>query len=144
MFNIDEVIANRYPTIAGRPWIAKPVSSTLQRLLHQQAFQEFVHKYPYLKGFEFVEQVLDYFRFSYTTSDRERERIPTSGRVVIIANHPIGSLDGLALLKLVREIRPDVKAVANNLLMQIEPMHACLLPVNNMSGRTPKRKPDRH
>lgn len=138
MFNIDEVIANRYPTIAGRPWIAKPVSSTLQRLLHQQAFQEFVHKYPYLKGFEFVEQVLDYFRFSYTTSDRERERIPTSGRVVIIANHPIGSLDGLALLKLVREIRPDVKAVANNLLMQIEPMHACLLPVNNMSGRTPK------
>lgn len=138
MFNIDEVIANRYPTIAGRPWIAKPVSSTLQRLLHQQAFQEFAHKYPYLKGFEFVEQVLDYFRFSYTTSDRERERIPTSGRVVIIANHPIGSLDGLALLKLVREIRPDVKAVANNLLMQIEPMHACLLPVNNMSRRTPK------
>ncbi|SKA57509.1 GNAT family N-acetyltransferase [Enterovibrio nigricans] len=138
MFNIDEVIAANYPSIAGKPWLARPVSSTLRRLLHEQAFQDFAIKYPYLKGFEFVEQVLDYFRFSYTTSDRQRERIPTTGRLVIIANHPIGSLDGLALLKMVREIRPDVKAVANNLLMQIEPMHTCLLPVNNMSGKTPK------
>ncbi|WP_235869237.1 GNAT family N-acetyltransferase [Veronia nyctiphanis] len=115
-----------------------PVSSTLRKLLNQQAFEEFAEKYPHLKGFEFVEQVLEYFNFSYMTTDRERERIPTTGRVVIIANHPIGSLDGLALLKLVREIRPDVKAVANNLLMQINPMQNCLLPVNNMQGNTPK------
>lgn len=138
MFNIDEVIFDHYPNIAEKPWIAKPVSATLQRLLHQQAFHDFECKYPYLKGFEFIEQVLDYFSFSYSTSDRERERIPASGRVVIIANHPIGSLDGLALMKLVREIRPDVKAVANNLLMQIGALHSCLLPVNNMSGKTPK------
>lgn len=101
MFNIDEVIFDHYPNIAEKPWIAKPVSATLQRLLHQQAFHDFECKYPYLKGFEFIEQVLDYFSFSYSTSDRERERIPASGRVVIIANHPIGSLDGLALMKLV-------------------------------------------
>ncbi|OEE58119.1 GNAT family N-acetyltransferase [Enterovibrio norvegicus FF-162] len=138
MFNIDDVITHHYPTLAEKPWIARPVSSTLRRLLHQQAFHDFGHKYPYLKGFEFIEQVLDYFHFSYFTSDREKERIPDSGRVIIIANHPIGSLDGLALLKLVREIRPDVKAVANNLLMQIGPLHNCLLPVNNMSGKTPK------
>ncbi|MDD1794743.1 lysophospholipid acyltransferase family protein [Enterovibrio sp. ZSDZ42] len=138
MFNIDEVITHHYPNLAQKPWLAKPVSSTLHKLLHQQAFHDFANKYPYLKGFEFVEQVLDYFHFSYFTSDREKERIPRAGRVVIIANHPIGSLDGLALLKLVREIRPDVKAVANNLLMQIKPLHHCLLPVNNMSGKTPK------
>ncbi|KXF81978.1 GNAT family N-acyltransferase [Enterovibrio coralii] len=138
MFNIDDVIATNYPSLAGKPWLARPVSSTLQKLLHQDAFHDFREKYPYLKGFEFVEQVLDYFRFSYSTSDRQRERIPNTGRVVIIANHPIGSLDGLALLKMVKEVRPDVKAIANNLLMQIEPLHSCLLPVNNMSGKTPK------
>ncbi|MBE1274272.1 GNAT family N-acyltransferase [Enterovibrio baiacu] len=138
MFNIDALLENKYPALAHKPWLARPVSATLQRLLHQQAFVDFAERYPYLKGFEFVEQVLDYFTFSYATSDRERERIPSNGRVVIIANHPIGSLDGLALLKLVREIRTDVKVVANNLLMQIEPLHSCLLPVNNMSGGTPK------
>ncbi|OEE43309.1 GNAT family N-acetyltransferase [Enterovibrio norvegicus] len=138
MFSIDALLEKKYPTIADKPWLARPVSATLQRLLHQQAFVDFAERYPYLKGFEFVEQVLDYFTFSYATSDRERERIPSTGRVVIIANHPIGSLDGLALLKLVREIRTDVKVVANNLLMQIKPLHSCLLPVNNMSGGTPK------
>ncbi len=41
---------------------------------------------------------------------------------MIIANHPIGSLDGLALLKFVSDIRPDVKAIANDLLMTIKPL----------------------
>jgi putative hemolysin len=59
--------------------------------------------------------------------------------VVIIANHPIGSLDGLALLKCIREIRSDVKVVANSMLMSIQPLHEVLLPVNNMSGNTPKQ-----
>ena len=35
---------------------------------------------------------------------------------MIVANHPIGSLDGLALIKLVSEIRPDVKILANQML----------------------------
>ncbi|MFD2179665.1 GNAT family N-acyltransferase [Veronia pacifica] len=138
MFDINKVLDTNYPQIAQKPWLAKPVSSTLSKLLNQRAFQEFAEQYPHLKGFEFIEQVLEYFNFSYMTSDLERERIPSTGRVVIIANHPIGSLDGLALLKLVREIRPDVKAIANNLLMQIGPMQSCLLPVNNMQGQTPK------
>ncbi|WP_026025041.1 hypothetical protein, partial [Enterovibrio calviensis] len=86
MFSIDALLEKKYPTIADKPWLARPVSATLQRILHQQAFVDFAERYPYLKGFEFVEQVLDYFTFSYATSDRERERIPTTGRVVIIAN----------------------------------------------------------
>ena len=40
---------------------------------------------------------------------------------MIIANHPIGSLDDLALLKMVYDIRSDVKIVANDLLMAISP-----------------------
>jgi hypothetical protein len=34
--------------------------------------------------------------------DNELERIPTSGRVENIANHPIGSFHGLALVKLIQ------------------------------------------
>ena len=65
-----------------------------------------------------------------------KERIPSEG-VVIIANHPIGSLDALALIKLVNEVRHDLKVVANEMLMAIEPLHDMLLPVNNMQGGTP-------
>lgn len=61
------------------------------------------------------------------------------GRVVIVANHPIGSLDGLALLKLVRSARPDVKVVANDILSAVNPLHRLLLPVDNMGGNTPRK-----
>ncbi|QIR06229.1 GNAT family N-acyltransferase [Salinivibrio costicola] len=138
MFDVDKVLASNYPKLEQRAWLKRPMIKTLRRLLHEQEFHDFAHRYPHLQGFEFVEQVLDYFNFSYRVSDREKERIPESGRVVIIANHPIGSLDGLALLKMVRSVRPDVKVIANELLMQITPLHSCLLPVNNMGGRTPK------
>lgn len=77
--------------------------------------------YPHLRGIEFVEQVLNHFCFSFAASDHQRENVPASGRVMIIANHPIGSLDGLALLKMVYDIRSDVKIVANDLLMAIFP-----------------------
>ena len=56
--------------------------------------------------------------------------------MVIIANHPIGSLDGMALIKLVSEVRKDIRVVANEMLMAIRPVNSMLLPVNNMQGNT--------
>jgi putative hemolysin len=88
---------------------------------------------------QFIEKVLEYFDFSYAVRSNERARIPDQGPVVIIANHPIGSLDGLALLRLVSEVRSDVKVVANELLMAIEPLHPLLLPVDNMGGQTARQ-----
>jgi hypothetical protein len=51
--------------------------------------------------------------FTLRLRDKERALTPSDGRVVNVANHPIGSLDGLALLHLVRQIGPDVNVVAN-------------------------------
>ncbi|MFE8730026.1 1-acyl-sn-glycerol-3-phosphate acyltransferase, partial [Aeromonas hydrophila] len=61
------------------------------------------------------------------------------GRVIIVANHPIGSIDGLALLRLLGRIRPDVKIVANRLLAQLAPLRPLLLPVDNMEGKTDRQ-----
>lgn len=50
--------------------------------------------------------------------------------MIIVANHPIGSLDGLALLKLISEIREDVKIIANSILYEIENLRNLFLPFN--------------
>lgn len=138
MFSVDQVIKQNYPQLEQRPVWSSITKFILRGLLHEKDFIEFAEKYPHLTGLDFVEQVLDYFDFTYTIRDKELERIPAEGRCVIIANHPIGSLDGLALIKLVSEVRKDFKVVANQLLMAIEPLHDILLPVNNMGGGTPK------
>ncbi|AWL12678.1 hypothetical protein HMF8227_02225 [Saliniradius amylolyticus] len=138
MFTVNDVLQKHYPQLNNRPWLFKSLSFVLRHLLHEQECQDFAKEYPYLQGLEFVEQVLEYFNFSYSCRASERERIPTQGRVVIIANHPIGSLDGLALLKMISEVRSDIKIIANEMLMAIEPLHEMLLPVNNMHGGTAK------
>ncbi|MBT8359342.1 MAG: lysophospholipid acyltransferase family protein [Deltaproteobacteria bacterium] len=139
MFSVDQVIDEYYPALNNRRIFAPLVKTVLRRLLHEQAFLDFAEQYPHLRGIEFVKQVLEYFHFSYIVSDRQRENIPSTGKIVIIANHPIGSLDGLALLKLIYEVRPDAKIVANDLLMSIPPLRPCLLPVRNMTGQSGKR-----
>jgi len=138
MIKVDEVVDQNMPKLQGKPWLEKPVKAILKSLLHEKKFQEFEQKYPHLTGFDFVEQTLGYLNVSYSVRDSERENIPQNGRVVIIANHPIGSIDGLALIKLVSDVRRDVKVVVNSLLLAIEPLKPLLLPVNNMGGKTPK------
>ena len=140
MLNVEHTIETRYPDFFQRHRrVAHTLSRFLGFLFYESRFQRFAQDYPHLAGFDFVEQVLRSFDFNIRLTESERARIPSSGRVVIVANHPIGSLDGLALLHLVRGVRPDVKVVANELLTSIEPLHSVLLPVTNMGHRGSSR-----
>nr|WP_232059168.1 hypothetical protein [Kineobactrum salinum] len=138
MLDIQAVLTTRYPEFFARH---RRTAHTLVRLLaflfHESRFQQFTRQYPHLEGFDFIAETLRYFDFTLRIRDNERARIPASGRVIIAANHPIGSLDGLALLNLVHQVRPDVKVVANDLLAAVGPLHPVLLPVNNMGAAQP-------
>lgn len=139
IFTVDNVVENNLPAIHGKPWLAKPAKAMLRYLLNEKQCNDIANQFSYLQGIDFVEQVLASFDFSFTVPANEIENIPCEGRVLIFANHPIGSLDALALIKLISEIRPDIKVVANELLMALEPLHSILLPVRNMTGGTPKQ-----
>ena len=45
--------------------------------------------------------------------------IPTDGPLIVAANHPTGALDGLVLIEAVRQVRSDVRLLANHLLARI-------------------------
>src|SRR3546814_18375914 len=61
-------------------------------------------------------------------------RIPAKGRLLIVANHPSGALDALALLDLVGKVRRDVRIVANDVLSLVEPLSELLLPLRILGG----------
>lgn len=139
MLDVKSLVTGAMPADTARgKYLAKPLIWFLRYLFHEKEFKAFGEKHGHLQGFDFVDQVLAYFNFSYSLRENERERIPSSGRVVIVSNHPIGSLDGLSLLQLVRSVRPDVKIVANEVLMKVSQISSLLLPVDNMGGNTAK------
>lgn len=140
MLDLDRAIAGRFPNFYNKPLLRKPALRLLKALLRQDTVNEFLSKNQGLEGGEFIDAIFDYFDFSYSVSQRDRANIPAEGRVVIVANHPIGSLDGLALIKLVSEIRPDVKILANQMLHFFKPLQRFLIGVDNLSAVPAARK----
>lgn len=139
MLNIEQAVQQKFPRFQHTsPWIKKPTLGFLRKITHEQEVNRFLEQHQDLRGFDFIDQVLDYFNFSYSISHRDRANIPATGRVVIVANHPLGALDGLSLLKLVGEVRRDVKIVANDMLMNFNALESLFLPVDNLSKSTRK------
>lgn len=135
MLNIEESLNHKFPRFArSAPMLRKPTLGLLRKLVHERAINQFLEEHRGARGLDFIERIFDYFNFTYSVPQREQNNIPAQGRVVIIANHPIGSLDGLALIHLVSRVRPDVKIVANDLLSAFEPLRDLLLPLDNMTG----------
>jgi len=61
-------------------------------------------------------------------------KIPETGPVVVVANHPLGALDAIALADLVISLRPDTKVMANHLLTRMPESHPWLIAVDPFSG----------
>ncbi|MFY0856569.1 lysophospholipid acyltransferase family protein [Enterobacter roggenkampii] len=134
MFSLNSVLDDLWPQARPAPW----QKSLLKRLFYEDEFQQFAAAHRHLKGLDMVEQVLEHLDILCTVSARDLEQIPEHGPLVIIANHPTGTLDGLALLYAVSRVRRDVKVVTNRMLTHLEPLSSLFIPVDNMGGRTAK------
>lgn len=140
MINIEAAVNGKFPKFTNRHnFIRKPTLSLLRMLVHEQEINQFLACNLDARGFEFIDRVFEYFDFSYRVNARERKNIPALGRLVIFANHPIGSLDGLAILALVGEVRRDVRIVANDMLTKFDALKDLIIPLDNINGGSPRR-----
>ncbi|MBU0678668.1 MAG: lysophospholipid acyltransferase family protein [Verrucomicrobia bacterium] len=69
-----------------------------------------------------VDRILDVLDVSYEVSEADLQRIPKNGRLIVVANHPLGGLEGIILASLLCATRPDSKIMANYMLSKIEAM----------------------
>ena len=134
MFSLDNVLDDLWPQARPAPWQKR----LLKKLLHEEEFRQFAADHRHLKGLDMVEQVLEHLDILCTLPAHDLEQIPAHGPLIVIANHPTGTLDGLALLYAVSRVRRDVKVVTNRMLTHLEPLSSLFIPVDNMGGRTAK------
>src|SRR5918996_5291384 len=55
----------------------------------------------------FVDRALDALDVRVDVAETELARVPRDGPLVVVANHPFGAVDGLALASLLRRLRGD-------------------------------------
>jgi len=66
-----------------------------------------------------LDNLLTQMRVELRIDDADQARIPASGPVVVVANHPYGMLDGALLTVLLTRVRSDVKILTNFLLSDV-------------------------
>ena len=142
--DVGAVLQARMPALTHYPAaLRRLLIWSLRTLVNENRINQFLQDHGYLKGFDFIDQVFAELQIDYLVHLDEIKNIPTTGRVLIVANHPLGGLDGLALLRLVGKLRRDVSIVVNELLCNINSLKGVFLPVDAFGGDTHRADLDR-
>ena len=95
------------------------MTGLVSRVLALEACEVVYRNAQRMSGDSFDARVLMALNVTVDAPRLEAEGIPSSGPLLVVANHPRGAVDGLALSTLVRRIRPDVRLLANTMLDSI-------------------------
>ena len=102
----------------------------LMKLLSISTINKIYNNHKHKKDLDFLNGILDEFQIEFEIPEEDLKRIPKEGPFITVSNHPLGGIDGILLLKLLLQERPDYKIIANFLLHRIEPLKPFVMPVN--------------
>lgn len=68
---------------------------------------------------DFLDSLLKTMSIKIEFSDEDLKKIPKEGGFIAVANHPYGGIDGIVLLKLLAEARPEIKLMVNSITEKI-------------------------
>lgn len=114
--------------IKPRRWLVR----FLNRLLHVDEINEALALNDGKEGAECAQGIMDYLNVKVEL--KNAERIPKEGNPIIVANHPLGGPDGLALIAAVGRVRNDIQFPVNDFLMYVKGLQPVFVPVDKVHG----------
>lgn len=126
LLSVEKAIRSKSPKWAER--IPRCVIKYVERLIHQDEMNSFIERHETDTPTEFAQHTLDFLQV--TAQVVNEDKFPKEGRYIVVANHPLGGLDGVALIALAGRYRTDVKFPVNDLLMNIHQLSGAFIPIN--------------
>jgi putative hemolysin len=130
MLSIEQSLVDRLPWLAEYPRLRRPMAGVLGRLADEDGFNRVLEQAGAAEGFDFVDRVLDVLGTSHHVNLGDLENVPTAGPLLVVANHPLGMQDALAVLQLIGSVRRDVRVLGNDWLATVPQLGPLLLPVD--------------
>jgi putative hemolysin len=112
----------RVASLLEEPWrgLLTPVGPAIERLL---AFDRLRRLYEIARAEAgdggAPERLLSLLGITWHIEPADLDRIPRSGPVLAVANHPFGLLEGAILAQVLPKVRPDTRILANSMLAEI-------------------------
>jgi putative hemolysin len=140
--SIKKLIAENNPNLLRKypKFIQNSIIFVIEKLLKIKEINKFLKLAGEKKNVDFIDLLFDYLNVKINYDEDKLENIPSEDSVIIIANHPSGGLDGLALLNIIAKRRPDIKVVANDLLSNVDNLKDIFLPIDLYSNSPQKEK----
>jgi len=89
----------------------------LKKIIHEDEINAIINRSRHLDGIPFLMDVLD--NMNVKVEIRGGENVPSSGRFIFAANHPVGGVDAMAIFSAIYKYYPSVVSPANLLLNNI-------------------------
>lgn len=124
---IREAIREKNPKLLK--WLPNFVLNYIEKIAHEDDLNSVMKNIGHLEGLDFIDALLNQ-ELDLDVEVRGTENIPKSGGVVFASNHPLGGLDGIALLHVIGKFRTDIKFLVNDILMQVKNIQSLFIPVN--------------
>lgn len=124
--DVEKVLAEKNPHLAKV--LPGFIIRYVKRIVHQDKLNFYLNKHREKIGIGFLEGMLYEMNTSIDISGLEN--IKPDSRSVVASNHPLGGLDGIALMVAVSKARKDLLFPVNDILMNIDNLKPLFTPIN--------------
>ncbi len=125
--DIEKVLEDKNPRL--KKMLPGFIISYIKKIVHQKEVNHYINTYYYKEGVDFIEALLADMNTIVKTVNLEKN-VPEKDKVIVVANHPLGGLDGLALMLAVSRVRKDIQFPVNDILTYIPNLQELFIPVN--------------
>ena len=132
--DIDKVIAGKSPSLQKK--LPRFLVGRLKKLLHVDEINFYVYKFRDKFGPDFTNAVLTE-ALSVNIEVVNPENIPQGVNPLMVGNHPLGGVDGMALINEVGKVRRDILFPVNDFLLYLPGLRNNFIPINKV-GRNNK------
>lgn len=138
MYDIEALFKTQHREFYHRhPKLSKLLIMLGRKLWLEDTAKDFRARYPDAEGVTLLEKLFCYLSLDFMLDD-SLQQLPEQGRLIVVANHPLGFLDGLGLLKTIARQRNDVKMLVNDGLHDLLGMPELTIGVDSFHGRISK------
>lgn len=128
--DLDKIVRNK----SGKRKVPGFVVNILKRIVHQDEINAFLRRHHDKKGLAWSQAFLDEFDIKIKTYGEAN--IPTEGRFIFAANHPLGGTESHAFMTVVGRHFSKIKVPVNDLLMHLKPMESIFVPLNKFGSQS--------
>lgn len=129
---VKALIASKNKKLAR--WMPGFVLKGLENIIHQEEVNDFMSRHQNDDAVTFCTGVIE--EFNINIQAQQLGNIPDfPERCLIVANHPLAGLEAIAMIHLLKDIRPDITFIVNDFLLNVKNLQERFVGVNKV-GRS--------